>query len=740
MHLNNLHYRFKRLLLILFIINSLYASGQNSSLDSLERILSLHKQKDTVRVNLLNKIAFLSYKNNLAKTKKYIKESEAISKTIDFQKGEAESIYISGVTHIIQSDFNEGLKRFEQALQIYRGISNQKDVSKCLNGIGIAYYYQSKYNQALKYYKESLQIDEEIGDVISLSSGLINIGSIYSDLGNYDKAIAYYKRALKINKEQNNEEKVANCLNNIGTIYDDLGDYPHALEYYNKAITINEKMGNNLGISKCLNNIGIIHKMQGHYDKALKCYQKSLEINKNNSNKKNVSLILNNIGIVYKNKKNYSTALKFLKDALKINEKINAKDQISTNENNIGEIYLMQKKPHLAISHYKKAMSINIAIKDQQGECNSHLGLANAYYNQQKYTKALFHALKSNNIANALGLINYQRDSYKFLSDIYYVTKKYKKAFEKHKKYKNLNDSIFNRKNVRRIAQLEYEYAYQKRLDSANKREIKLTKKVIAVDKSLEESQKQKLLAIISFLIVTILSVIVIFILRVRNIKSINQSILIEQRLLRSQMTPHFIFNTVSVLQGIILNKEFNKANVYLSSFSKLLRLILENSRDKVVVLENELKAIENYLTVRNLGSEIPYLYTLKIDKDIDKKSISIPPMMIQPFVENAIEHAFQHKTEDRQITVILKFNTNKLVCSIIDNGQGIESYSNKKFNQKKSLATTITSERLKMLAKEFKVQTNISITDRRHNQEKGTIVTLILPYKKSKNDEYLTY
>ena len=157
------------------------------------------------------------------------------------------------------------------------------------------------------------------------------------------------------------------------------------------------------------------------------------------------------------------------------------------------------------------------------------------------------------------------------MSEIYENTSQYKKAFESHQQFKILNDSLLNKENIQRITQLEYEYKYEKELDKAEEREIKLTNTVKDTSENLIKSQRNLLLGIVAFLVISFLLGTVIFFLKLRNEKEKTQNIVIEQKLLRSQMTPHFIFNSLSVLQGMILNKEEKKSVSYLSKFSKLL-------------------------------------------------------------------------------------------------------------------------------------------------------------------------
>ena len=195
-------------------------------------------------------------------------------------------------------------------------------------------------------------------------------------------------------------------------------------------------------------------------------------------------------------------------------------------------------------------------------------------------------------------------------------------------------------------------------------------------------------------------------------------------------MTPHFVFNSLSVLQGMILNKEEEKSVSYLSKFSRLLRLTLENSRDQMVMLSQELMAIENYLALQSFEDH-SYVYTIDIDQNIDTALFKIPPMLIQPFIENAIEHAFENQIENQKIEMHLKYSDEALVCVIMDNGIGINAIKEKARDDKKSLATSITSERLNILSTNYKMKGSVKVEDRVKYNEKGTIVTLVIPYEK---------
>ena len=702
--------------------------AQNTRIDSLKIELQNHKEKDTTRVNFLNALAFSYFSKDMPKTLEYLEEADAIAEVIHFKKGKARSIYIRGITKAIQANYDQALGYYNEALQLYENIDFKKGIANCYNAIGITYKNKGELRKSVSYYKKAIRIEEEIGSN-NLSASLLNLGSTYSDLGEFGEALSYLNKALSIAKADENEQRIAYSLNNLGTVYMDQGNYPLALEHLKKSLYIHEKLGDSLGIANNLVNMGTIYKTQKYYDKAMSYYEKSLEINKRINRKRGISSLLNDIGTIHEENGDYRSALDHYVDALRMSKQIGTKSDIPDILNNIGKVYLALKDYRTANQYFTEAKKNGVEIENKQALCEAYIGLSKTYANQKEYNSALSNALKAKKISNKFGFFDYQKEASEILSKIYKAIGNYKDALENHQQFKILNDSLFNKENIEKITQLEYEYKYKRALDSASIKELQLTKTITATNKDLEKSKQNYLWAIIGVLLVSILLGSIIFYQKFNNIKSKNQNIVTEQKLLRSQMTPHFIFNSLSVIQGMILNKEEKKSVSYLSKFSKLLRIILENSRNKTVLLAQELIAIENYLSLHNLENEA-YQYTVLVDDEIDTSLVKIPPMLIQPFVENAIEHAFVNQRENKKIEVNLKYIDSKLVCAVTDNGIGIDAQKETKKNGKKSLATTITSERLKILSKDFKMKGSVSIDDRKKYNDKGTIVTLVIPYK----------
>ncbi len=713
---------------VLFFMESIKA--QNNNIDSLKTELLLHTANDTTRVNLFNDLAYALYKQNTDKALAYLDEAETIAKTLNFKKGLSESLLIKGNAHRIRSRFDEGYQYLNEALQLCKEIRFIEGVSECYTALGMLFYDQEDHRRAIEYHQKSMEINQELGDKATTSANLGNIGKAYIELGNYTETISYFKKALEIDKEINDEKQIAKNLGNIAVVYGFQGNYPMAMEYHNESLALEEKHGDTMGIAVTINNKGIIYQNMRNYDQAITHYEKALHMQKKYGDKKTTADILINLGVVYSKKKDYKAAHNYLKEVLEICKEINYESGEAFALNNMGNVFLGQGKLKQALQNFDRAKTINLSIDNNLGLCASFIGLARVYANQKRNDKALANALKSKEISSKYGMIDYQVEANGLLSDIYRNMGDFRNAFISHEQFKILSDSLFNKENVEKITQLAYDYKYKQALDSASIRELKLSKTVLTTSQDLAASKQKYLWAIIGFLLVSILLGFTFFSQKYKNIKAKNQIILTEQKLLRSQMTPHFMFNSLSVLQGMILNKEESKSISYLSKFSKLLRTTLENSRHKMVPLSEELSAIDSYIALQNMDASPPFDYRPDIDPGLAGVNLKIPPMLVQPFVENSVEHAFDVRDKEKKIDVQITFKDKKLTCTIADNGRGIQKDRPKIKKNKNSLATTITSERLEILAKEFGMPSSVNIQNRAIFGEQGTLVTLVIPYK----------
>lgn len=211
---------------------------------------------------------------------------------------------------------------------------------------------------------------------------------------------------------------------------------------------------------------------------------------------------------------------------------------------------------------------------------------------------------------------------------------------------------------------------------------------------------------------------------------------LAETRLeaLRAQMNPHFIFNCLNSINRYIIKSDIKTSSLYLTRFAKLIRLILDNSEHKKVVLSNELEALKLYIDMESLRFDHKFSFEVEVDPSVDTDNIEIPPLIIQPYVENAIWHGLLHKEAGGHLAVKISTLDEMLICEITDNGIGREkakAFKSQNAPTRKSVGMKLTEERLSIAGEGFAQAGSQKVIDLYDDQGQpcGTKVVLTIPY-----------
>jgi hypothetical protein len=215
--------------------------------------------------------------------------------------------------------------------------------------------------------------------------------------------------------------------------------------------------------------------------------------------------------------------------------------------------------------------------------------------------------------------------------------------------------------------------------------------------------------------VAVVISLLVLLFFQRKRLMAEQKSISMEQRLLRAQMNPHFLFNSLASIQNYIINEESDKASLYLSRFSQLVRNILDNSVEEYVPLEKEVETIQNYLELQKVRYAGKFDYTIDIDTNIDADIAMIPPMLAQPFIENAIEHGIRHKAGPGQIDIRFQLEDGFIRFEVEDDGVGREKAQEIEATQgrkHRSMATSITVDRLEAINRKQKKKIRLEIED----------------------------
>jgi len=211
------------------------------------------------------------------------------------------------------------------------------------------------------------------------------------------------------------------------------------------------------------------------------------------------------------------------------------------------------------------------------------------------------------------------------------------------------------------------------------------------------------------------------------------QSTASELKALRAQMNPHFIFNCLNSIKSFTLNKDSASASLYLTKFSRLIRQVLENSSSEKITLSNELSTLQLYLEMEKLRVGDKFDYEIVLEPDVEAEFIEVPPMLIQPYAENAIWHGILHKTEKGKVSILLQQTDDTLVIRVVDDGVGRKKAAELKSRsgaKHKSFGMQITAERLSIIKQLYGIEASLHFEDLfdRNGFGIGTKVTLTLP------------
>ncbi|WP_422358623.1 tetratricopeptide repeat-containing sensor histidine kinase [Reichenbachiella sp.] len=600
-------------------------------------------------------------------------------------------------------------------IDYYNGISNAYyEIGWATMQLGYIEASKDLYNKVLSY--------AELGNYDEGRSNAYNgLGFIYRRKGEYDSSRMNFSRSLRLREMIGNKKGMSSTLGNIGATFVDQGNYPEALKCHVQSMKIAEVIQDKVSMSNAYHSMGLIFDFQKKYDKAIEYYNEALSLYQEIGNIRSVALIYNNLAVIAKNQSMDSLALEYHFKALKIHTLLDDKNAMSTNYANIGGIYEEQKKFKEALAYLNRAYDIAKSFGHLEVVCSALTSKGAVLYALGNYTesrKALSEGLE---LAKSFGYKKFVRDLAYHLSLVEESVGRYKEAHEAFVTYHQIYDSLLGKDKSNQLSTLEVQYETEKK-----EQEIHNLNQLATIQSLQLRESNLNLIILTIVLVAVFLSAVIIYLINRQKRLALNQKNQdMEQKLLRVQMNPHFIFNAMSAIQEFMVQGEASQASGYLSKFSKLIRQVLDNSRSDYIILDDEVNMLENYLSLQNLRRDRPFEYKIEIDPELDTMEVAIPPMFAQPFVENAIEHGLVDQTEHARIHISFSLETSHLRLQISDNGQGIRDSFNRTEGHI-SHATQITEERIKLFRQSKK--RNILFDVKKLSQ--GTQVTFNLPFE----------
>lgn len=713
----------KKTIFIFLVLTSIYNgfTQNQAKVDSLLQRLNT-KIKEEEKVDIYTALAKEYSGPDSLKTLQFANKAINLSKEIEYYTGTADAYSQIGWTNMLRGHYTKATDAYQKALKISKKTKYKKGESAAYNGLGAIEFQQGKYTNAIDHFITSMQISEEIKDLAAVASRCNNIGAIYFRQGANKKAIEYHLKSLNAQQNLNNKRGIAHSYHNIGLVYYDQGNYSKSLENNLKALAIREELNEQHTLGQSYTNIGLIYDSQKKYPEAIEYYSKALNIARQTGIKSSIAINLGVIGDLYSYQSNHEQAMTYYLEALEIEKEIDYKYGMAISYINIGRTYLYLKNYTKALENVEngKQLCEEIGDKSNFGEALTSMGLI--HYEMKNFALARKYLDDGIRIATEIGNLEELVHGTEALSHVESSLGHHKAALKSYELYHRYYDSLLGEEKTKQISQLQIQYETEKK-----EQEIKnLAQQTSIQALELKQANLNKTIYAAIAVFILLIAAVLFLVNKQKQLQLKQRAQNIEQNLLRVQMNPHFIFNAMTSIQEYMNKGDAKQASLYLVKFSKLIRQVLDNSRNEFIPLEQEINMLENYLSIQNLKRDFPFTHTIELQDGLDAEEIAIPPMFSQPFIENAIEHGLTSVTENANINIHFSMEKEYLVLRINDNGIGIEEAVKVKKTDHLSHAIKITEERIDLYRKMQKKEIDFNIK----NLSQGTQITFNLPFQ----------
>jgi tetratricopeptide (TPR) repeat protein len=603
-----------------------------------------------------------------------------------------------------------------------------------LNKIASTFVYSNPI-EGKPYSETAFLLARELNFKSGQAKSCYYLGVIYALSGNAIEAEKSYQVALSIYRNINNFEGEANVLGQLGSLYLAEDKFDEALEYRLESLRLYEQIGNKACIAIALTNIGIIYARTAQLSDAEKYFKKAIVVKKEIGDERGESIIYTNLGALYYDQQDFELSLQYFKIALEIQERLGDVRIIVTCKTNIGNIYTSQKKFAEARALHEECFEIYESMGDTSGLARTYLSFGEIDFRSKKFQEAIVNYDKAVALLENLGGRDVLRAAYTGLCESYIALNETEKATEYVDKILEIAHTTFSEELSTNMAQLREEYNAEKR-----EQNILLLKEKNSATQALSEKRKLLIVTISAFAAIVLLGLFLVIAVnrnrkKQKEIEFIKMKTALEQTALRAQMNPHFIFNALNSIQHYILNKETEYAYDYLAKFGKLIRQILINSEENSIALNKEIETLKLYIELEQRRFKNKFDFEITIPDDFPADEISIPTMLIQPFVENAIWHGIMNldKSIDGKLKLGFHYTNNTLHIIVEDNGIGRKDAALRKINNEyKSVGVLFSKKRLELLEAitNQKAQINIEDLEDENGKSSGTKVEITIAMK----------
>jgi tetratricopeptide (TPR) repeat protein len=576
------------------------------------------------------------------------------------------------------------------------------------------------------------ELSKEKGYLEGESYALSELGRTYRYISNYSKAIQLHEKALEIANTANNLELKISSLNYLGVVYRRTSSVRTAMDFNQQALVLAEAVTNpsegiKRSINVSLNSIGNLYIALNQYDLAISYFERSLKLEAELNNILGLAVNHQNIGQCQEEMEMLDQALENYSISLSYNEMLDNNMGRVICKNSIAKVYIKKTRYEEALNLIEETIPVAMQMGNGYLIAQSYNNLGWAQLRMKQNTNAERSLLKGYSVAEKHNLKDELSQAGHLLSELYEVKKNYQKALNYKTKAIGLDQEILNDGTIRYVNDILFRYDNEKK---GNEIEV-LAKQNEIVRLKLRKNRTLLLIGVLSLILLT---GILYILYRQYQLSNEKKLLTLEQTMLRSQMNPHFLFNSLNSIKLYIINNEKKNAVHYLNKFSKLVRKILEASSQREIPLAEELETVELYMNIENIRFSNEINFKINISDDIDVHTVKIPSLILQPFLENALWHGLSSKEGAKNITLDVTSGEDGFInIAVTDNGVGrdkAEKIKEGKVLKRKSIGIDITKERLANFSKDYQNSFHVEIIDIYDNANlpSGTKILLHIP------------
>lgn len=553
------------------------------------------------------------------------------------------------------------------------------------------------------------------------------LGDIFTHWKQYDLAVSNYQ--ISIQNRESNAVKIK-----LAKAYRLNKNYQESLETYN---SIDKKSLSNWDLVTLLEGIGDVHQNTKNFDASIDAYSEGLKIAKKHLITPKVTDLNSKIAQVFNAKGEVKKAKGYFNESLKLantqNKKraVEEKVKIAEFQNNLNDYSSEIAIRKQALDDIKDIETDSVF--DNESELTpqkQNYKIGNAYALQKDYGNAITYYEKSIEEADDKEDLIVQKDATRKLSDVLRDAGEYDKARIAFDNYIELLDKVY----LKREQEISQAVQFSKDIINKQNRILSLEgDRALSESKyqlNLQQARTQKLI-IYSLIGGVLLLLITAFLMfkYIRQQRFANN--LLALKTLRSQMNPHFIFNALNSVNSFIALNDERTANKYLSDFSLLMRAVLENSEEDFISLEKEIELLQLYTKLEHFRFKDKFDYKITVDEHINVNDFVIPPMLLQPYIENAVWHGLRYKKTKGHLSIDIDQNkADEITITITDDGIGRKkSKALKTEHQQKQNSKGMGNikKRVSILNEMYKDKVDVFIDDFQDKEDTGTKVVVTL-------------